>query len=477
VTRDGTRRRKGSAVNANILLVDDDPGLLRTIQLLLEDEAGHRVTTAASGEAALQLLERTGGFDVVVSDVAMPGMDGIQLLGTIRERNPRLPVILITAYASVRSAVDAMRAGAFQYLAKPVDPDELLLQVERALETSRLETEHRDLRDRTGDPGRFDTLVGSSATMERLRDTISRLAAVDSTVLIRGETGVGKELVARLIHNGSPRRERPFVVVNCTAIPGELIESELFGHEKGAFTGATASRCGRIEDADGGTLLLDEIGDMPVALQPKLLRFLQEGTVQRVGGRRERRVDVRVLAATHRDLEKAIADGSFREDLYHRLDTIPVRVPPLREHLEDLSELVDHLVAKICRRLRRAPVRVAPGVLEALAGYTFPGNVRELENLLERSIVLSPEPGILAEVPIPVPHPHDGPAFDAIPLENGFRRLRELTERAEATLIRRALEAWPGLSHERIAERLGTTRRILETRLRRTGPAVKSLDP
>ena len=475
MTRDGTRRRKGSAVNANVLLVDDDPGLLRTIQLLLEDEAGFRVTTATSGETALQLLERTGGFDVVVSDVAMPGMDGIRLLEAIRERHPRLPVILITAYASVRSAVAAMRAGAFQYLAKPVDPDELLLQVERALDASRLETEHRDLRDRTGDPGRFDTLVGSSAVMERLRNTISRLAAVNSTVLIRGETGVGKELVARLIHNQSPRRVRPFVVVNCTAIPGELIESELFGHEKGAFTGATTSRCGRIEDADGGTLLLDEIGDMPVALQPKLLRFLQEGTVQRVGGRRERRVDVRILAATHRDLEKAIVEGAFREDLYHRLDTIPVRVPPLREHLEDLPELVDHLVAKICRRLRRAPVRVLPGVLETLTEYTFPGNVRELENLLERSIVLSPEPGILTEVPIPAPRRQERSPLDAIPLENGFRRLMELTEEAELALIRRAMAAWPGLSHAKIAERLGTTRRILETRLRRsavtTGPA------
>ncbi len=466
--RDGTRRRKGRAVKANVLLVDDDPGLLRTIQLLLEDEAGYRVTTAASGEAAIQLLDRTGGFDVVVSDVAMPGMDGIRLLELIRERYPRLPVILITAYASVRSAVEAMCAGAFQYLAKPVDPDELLLQVERALGASRLESEHRDLRDRTGDPGRFDTLVGTSAVMERLRETISRLAAVDSTVLIRGETGVGKELVARLIHKRGPRRDRPFVVVNCTAIPGELIESELFGHEKGAFTGAAASRCGRIEDADGGTLLLDEIGDMPAALQPKLLRFLQEGTVQRVGGRRERRVDVRILAATHRDLEDAIAEGSFREDLYHRLNTIPIRVPPLREHLEDLPELVEHLAAKICRRLRRPTARFAPGALDALRDYTFPGNVRELENLLERSIVLSPEPGQVTRIPVPTTSRQPETVLDAIPLDGGFLRLRELTEHAEAALIRRALAAWPGLSHERIARRLGTTRRVLEARLRRT---------
>ncbi len=425
------------------------------------------VEVVPSAEAALNVLSSRGGFSVVVSDVAMAGMDGMALLGEIRERYPRLPVILITAYASVRSAVEAMRRGAFQYLAKPVDPDELLLQVERAIRTSRLEDDHRALRERTGDPELFDTLVGSSPAMARLRDTISKVAAVDSTVLLRGETGVGKELVARLIHAKSPRCDRPFVVVNCTAIPGELIESELFGHEKGAFTGAVASRCGRIEDADGGTLLLDEVGDMPVHLQPKLLRFLQEGAVQRVGGKRERRIDVRVLAATHRDLEGAIAEGSFREDLYHRLNTIPVDVPPLRDHLEDLPELVEHLVTKICLRLGRAPVSVSPEVIESLAAYSFPGNVRELENLVERSIVLSQAKGSISEMSIPEARSPGSSLLESLPLEGGFQQLKELVERAEAGLIRRALRTWPGLSHEKIARRLGTTRRVLEARLRR----------
>jgi len=452
---------------ARLLLVDDDPGLLRTLQVLLEDEGGYAVEAVPSAEAALQVLTGRGGFSVVVSDVAMAGMDGIALLREVRESFPRLPMILITAYASVRSAVEAMRLGAFQYLAKPVDPDELLLQVERAIRTSRLEDEHRALKQRAGDPELFDTLVGASPVMEGLRDTIFKVAVVDSTVLLRGETGVGKELVARLIHGHSPRRGRPFVVVNCTAIPGELIESELFGHEKGAFTGAVAARCGRIEDADGGTLLLDEVGDMPFHLQPKLLRFLQEGAVQRVGGKRERRIDVRVLAATHRNLEAAIAEGAFREDLYHRLNTIPIEVPPLRDHLEDLPELVEHLVAKICQRLGRAPLRVNPDVIDSLGTYAFPGNVRELENLLERSIVLSRAESSIDELNIPRSRSPGTSVLDAVPLEGGFQRLEELVERAEAELVRRAMQAWPGLSHEKIAQRLGTTRRVLEARLRR----------
>ena len=285
--------------------------------------------------------------------------------------------------------------------------------------------------------------------------------------MLRGETGVGKELVARLIHARSPRRDRPFVAVNCTAIPGELVESELFGHEKGAFTGAVSTRCGRSEDADGGTLLLDEVGDMPVHLQPKLLRFLQEGAVQRIGAKHERRIDVRVLAATHRDLERAISEGVFREDLYHRLNTIPVDVPPLRDHPEDLPELVDHLVAKICRRLRRPVVSISPRAVEALAAYPFPGNVRELENLLERSIVLSRAEGTVEEIVIPPTRSQAVALPGNLPLEGGFRQLEELVERAEEDLIRRALARWPGVSHEKIAQRLGTTRRVLEARLRR----------
>jgi transcriptional regulator with GAF, ATPase, and Fis domain len=308
--------------------------------------------------------------------------------------------------------------------------------------------------------------------MAALRSVVERVATVDSTVLVRGETGTGKELVARLIHAGGPRADGPFVVVNCTAIPGELLESELFGHERGAFTGAAAARAGRVEQADGGTLLLDEIGDMPTTLQPKLLRFLQDRRVQRVGGSHERAVDVRVIAATHRDLEQAMAAGDFRPDLFHRLDTIPITVPPLRDRPSDLPELCDHLLAKIASRLGRPVPRLDPAGLDALAANPFPGNVRELENLLERSMVLSDPRGdgrlrLEGSPPRAVDHP--GPHVAELPIEGGFARLQQLHREAERELVARALRAWPGCSNGEIAERLGTQRRVLERRLKDFG--------
>lgn len=441
-----------------LLLADDDAALLRTLCVLLEDE-GFEVVTAASGLAAREALLTQARFAAVISDLAMPGMGGLELLRFVREHDPELPVLLMTAFSSARTAVQAMQAGAFQYLAKPVDPEELLLLLRRAMDGARARAEHRRLAERTGDPEQFDVLVGNSAPMRELRATITRLAAVDSTVLLLGETGTGKELVARLIHRSGSRAERPFVVINCTAIPGELLESELFGHDKGAFTGASTARVGRIEEAEGGTVLLDEVGDMPPALQPKLLRFLQERSIQRVGGGRERRVDVRVIAATHRDLSDAMATGAFRADLYHRLNALPIHLPPLREHLEDLPALTSHMLAKLCRRLGRPAVEPPRELLANLASQSFAGNVRELENLLERAVVL----GQLAGGAQTPPRPD---ASLAIPLDNGFQHLARLYEGAERELIRRALEAWPGLSHAEVAERLGTTRRVLELRLK-----------
>ncbi|HQT93461.1 MAG TPA: sigma-54 dependent transcriptional regulator [Thermoanaerobaculaceae bacterium] len=456
-----------------MLLVDDDPGLLRTIQVLLEDEGGLAVETAPSGEAALQRLSSLAGIRLVVSDLSMPGMDGIELLRAIRERHAEIPVILMTAFGTVRSAVEAMRLGAVGYLTKPVDPDELLLQVERALEAARLAGEHRRLIERAGDPDSFDILVGESAAAGALRELIARLAAVDSTVLLRGETGTGKELVARLIHRASSRAGAPFVAVNCTAIPGELIESELFGHERGAFTGATAARSGRIAEAEGGTLLLDEVGDMPLALQPKLLRFLQERRARRVGGNRDWAADVRIMAATHRDLERAMADGAFRPDLFHRLNAIPVTVPPLRAHPEDIPALCRHLLDKLARRVGRPAPALADNAARALQRLPFPGNVRELENLLERALVLRSgvapgSPLTTADLRLPPVDPvADG--LPAVALEGGMDRLRVLGEQAERDLIARALAAWPGLSHAEIAARLGTNRRVLELRIEKLG--------
>ncbi|MEE4271580.1 MAG: sigma-54 dependent transcriptional regulator [Thermoanaerobaculales bacterium] len=456
--------------NERLLIVDDDPGFARTLQILLEDE-GYRTEAAHSGEAALQLLEHRPGVGMVISDLAMPGMDGLELLRRLRSDRPELPVVMMTAHSSVESAVEAIQIGAFQYLVKPIEPAELLAQVSRALEVRDLKRDHELLRQRTGDPAAFDVLVGSSPAMDHLRTAISRLAAVDSTVLVRGETGTGKELVARLIHDTGARAGRPFVVVNCTAIPGELLESELFGHVKGAFTGATSARTGRIEQADGGTLLLDEIGDMPSGLQPKLLRFLQDKRVQRVGGQVEREVDVRVIAATHRDLETAIADGGFREDLFHRLNTVPVAIPPLRDRLEDLSGLARHLAAKIARRIGRAVPTIEVGSLAALASHPFTGNVRELENLIERAMVLGdPSDDHLRLAPAP---PITGGPELRIDLENGFARLAEVHEEAERDLVRRAVAVWADCSNDEIARRLGTQRRVLERRMRDYGIVKK----
>jgi DNA-binding NtrC family response regulator len=452
---------------ARILVVDDDAPFVRAQVILLEDE-GFAAESAHSGDAALARLEQPPPVDLVLTDLAMPGMDGLQLLAELRRRRPSLPVIMMTGHGSIDTAVEAMRRGANQYLTKPVDPDELLVQIRRALEAARLEQENRQLRERLGDPARFDQLVGNSSAMAELRRLIERVAAVDSTVLIRGETGTGKELVARLIHASSPRADRPFVVVNCTAIPRDLLESELFGHVKGAFTGATAHRVGRFEQADGGTLLLDEVGDMPTELQPKLLRVLQDRRVQRIGADRERELDVRVLAATHRDLEGAIADGDFREDLFHRLNTIPVAIPPLRERLDDLPGLAGHLLAKVAHRMGRAIPKLTARAEDALRAMAFPGNVRELENLLERALVLEdPGPDGLDLVAVEDIRPpsRTGSRLDQLPLEGGFTALGERHRAAEEALIRRALRTWPGRSNADIAQRLGTNRRILEKRI------------
>ncbi len=460
------------AIRPRILVVDDDRAFLVSLQALLEDEGGYRVECAGSGSEALRILSERSGIRVVVSDLSMPRMDGIELTRLVRESWPGIEVIVMTAHGSVATAVQAMQQGAYQYLTKPVEPDELLLQVERAVRLTTDRSEYRALAERYGDPAAGDVLIGSSAPMESLRAAAKGLAEVDSTVLIRGETGTGKELVARLIHQAGPRSSQSFVVVNCTAIPRDLLESELFGHEKGAFTGATRARRGRIEEAEGGTLLLDEVGDMPLDLQPKILRFLQEHTMRRVGGGSDRHADIRVMAATHRDLESAMADGSFRRDLYYRLNTIPLVVPPLRERLEDLPGLCDHLVAKIARRLRRPPLPVSHVALNEFARYGFPGNVRELENLLERAMVLGAVSGAVEITGGSLSVQGDSavnPVLPTVPLDGGFEKLGDLCQRTEADLIRRAIAAWPSLSNRELAERLGTNRRVLELRMKDHG--------
>ena len=371
----------------SILLVEDDVSLRRIMQLRLE--AGpYRVTCVASAEEAFAAVERQP-FHLIVSDLMKPGLSGLDLLKRIKADAPNTPVILLTAYGSVESAVDAMKSGAFDYLTKPVESTDLLMTVARALETQRLREEVQTLRSSVSAKYGFENIIGRSPNLLYVLDVAGRAAQSDSTVLINGETGTGKELLAKAIHFNSPRRDQPFVAINCGAIPRELLESELFGHIKGAFTGAIAHKKGRIEMAHGGTLFLDEIGEMPPELQVKLLRVIQEREIEKLGATEPTRVDVRLVAATHRNLSAMIEDGTFREDLYYRLAVIPLELPPLRERPDDIPDLVNFFFDRAKQRVNRPNLTFPPSLLPYFQGYRWPGNIRELENILERIAVLA----------------------------------------------------------------------------------------
>ncbi|MCA2968169.1 MAG: sigma-54-dependent Fis family transcriptional regulator [Acidobacteriaceae bacterium] len=371
----------------SILLVEDDVSLRRIMQLRLE-AASYRVTCAVCAEEAIAALERQP-FHLVVSDLMMPGLSGLDLLKRIKADAPGTPVILLTAYGSVESAVDAMKSGAFDYLTKPVESTDLLMTVARALETQRLREEVQTLRSSVSAKYGFENIIGRSPNLLYVLDVAGRAAQTDSTVLINGETGTGKELLAKAIHFNSPRRDHPFVAINCGAIPRELLESELFGHIKGSFTGAIAHKKGRIEMAHGGTLFLDEIGEMPPELQVKLLRVIQEREIEKLGATEPTRVDVRLVAATHRNLAAMIEDGTFREDLYYRLAVIPLELPPLRERPCDIPDLVNFFFDRAKQRVNRPNLVFPPALLPHFQGYRWPGNIRELENILERIAVLA----------------------------------------------------------------------------------------
>ncbi|MBZ2180805.1 MAG: sigma-54-dependent transcriptional regulator [Acidobacteriota bacterium] len=371
----------------SILLVEDDVSLRRIMQLRLE-AASYRVTCAVCAEEAIAALERQP-FHLVVSDLMMPGLSGLDLLKRIKADAPGTPVILLTAYGSVESAVDAMKSGAFDYLTKPVESTDLLMTVARALETQRLREEVQTLRSSVSAKYGFENIIGRSPNLLYVLDVAGRAAQTDSTVLINGETGTGKELLAKAIHFNSPRRDHPFVAINCGAIPRELLESELFGHIKGSFTGAIAHKKGRIEMAHGGTLFLDEIGEMPPELQVKLLRVIQEREIEKLGATEPTRVDVRLVAATHRNLAAMIEDGTFREDLYYRLAVIPLELPPLRERPSDIPDLVNFFFDRAKQRVNRPQLVFPPLLLPYFQGYRWPGNIRELENILERVAVLA----------------------------------------------------------------------------------------
>jgi DNA-binding NtrC family response regulator len=370
-----------------ILVVDDDESLRRVLQVQLEQE-GYFVASAASMQQALSMLQLRS-YDLVVADLKMPEGSGIELLKEVRSKYPEIIVIILTAFGTVETAVEAMKVGAFDYLTKPVHPDELSLAVARALEHLRLIEEIHTLRASLNEKYGFENILGRSAGLLQVLNTAAMAARSNSTVLIRGETGTGKELLARAIHFNSPRKDKPLITINCGAIPKELLESELFGHKKGAFTGAVADKRGKIEMADQGTLFLDEIGEMQLELQVKLLRLIQEGEIEKIGSEVKNQVDVRIIAATHRDLQAMIEDGTFREDLYYRLAVIPLALPPLRERVEDLPDLVEHFFRKSREKIGRSDLTLPPALMPYFTRYRWPGNVRELQNVVERIAVLA----------------------------------------------------------------------------------------
>jgi len=417
-----------------ILVVDDDPGVRESFRLILEDH--YDVVDVPDGPSALEVV-RASPMDLVLLDIRLPGMDGIEVLERIKAIDERVEVILVTAVKTVRTAVAAMKLGAFDYLTKPFEEDELLSLASRALERRTLEREVALLRSELARTHDLDEIVGEHPVMERLHGLIAQVARTSTTVLITGESGTGKELVARAIHRHGNRREGPFVAVNPAAIVESLIESELFGHERGAFTGAHQRKLGKFELAQGGTLFLDEIGTLRADLQAKLLRVLQEREIERVGGTRSIKIDVRVIAATNTNLKDAVSCGTFREDLYYRLNVVPIVVPPLRERAQDVPLLAEHFLRRDTRDFNKRIEGLSPEAVAALQAYRWPGNVRELENVIERCVVLADGPVIqLNDLPLDVLLPQQATrvrAAEALPLN-------EATDQFERQIVLRVLE-------------------------------------
>jgi DNA-binding NtrC family response regulator len=386
-----------SMTRARILVVDDKENMLTLFARILGDE--YELTTASDGSHAMALIGREQ-FDVVVTDIRMPGADGHEVLAAVKARSPDTEVVMMTGHGTIEDAVAAMKKGAYEYLQKPFDPDAALLVLSRALERKRLQERAATLQREVEGVYSFHNILGKSAPMRELYHLLERAAELDITVLLSGDSGTGKELAARAIHYHSARREKRFVAVNCGALPAELVESELFGHARGSFTGAVGEKVGLFEEAQGGTILLDEIGDLPLPMQVKLNRALQEREIRRVGDNKPVKIDVRVIAATHRDLKEEAREGRFREDLFYRLNVFPIRMPALRERREDIPLLAGHFLEKYVRAFRRKVTKFEPEALKVLTGYAWPGNVRELENTIERAVAVSSTSSI-REVDLP----------------------------------------------------------------------------
>ncbi|MCE5309794.1 MAG: sigma-54 dependent transcriptional regulator [Acidobacteriales bacterium] len=443
-----------------ILVVEDEEKLRRVLELQLQT-AGFEVDKAGTAEEGLRLADHA---DMVLTDLRLPGMDGLELLGLLRRQNSQLPVIVMTAYGTVESAVEAMKAGAVDFLMKPFSLDHLMAVVNKAIEVRALRDENRKLREELGWRYEFDNIIGGSPAMQEVFSTLMRVAPTRATVLLAGESGVGKDLIARALHFHSPRRDRPFVKINCSAIPENLMESELFGFEKGAFTGAIAAKPGKFEQADTGTVFLDEIGDVPAATQVKLLRVLQERELERLGSNKTKRIDVRVIAATNQDLRAALEQGTFREDLYYRLNVVPMNIPPLRERREDIPPLAEHFVKKLARDSGSRVESLTEAAMEKLLSYHWPGNVRELENVIERSLVLCTGTKLdVDDIKLDLsPRARPANSVEAF-LPDGMT-----LDTYEQALIREALRRAEG-NKSQAARLLGLTRNALRYRLSQMG--------
>jgi two-component system NtrC family response regulator len=446
-----------------ILVVDDEESLRRVIQVQLEQH-GYEVMTASDVEQALASLAQSP-YALLLTDVRMPRKSGLELLREVRKLYPDMPVIILTAFGTVENAVEAMQAGAYHYVTKPVHTSELLMVVDRALEHYRLLEEVTSLRATLDQKYVFENIIGRSKTLLSVLDMASRAAQSSSTVLIEGETGTGKELLARAIHFNSPRKDQPFLAINCGAIPKDLLESELFGYRKGAFTGATEHKRGKIEMVDGGTLFLDEIGEMPLDLQVKLLRLIQQGEVEKIGALETIRVDVRIVAATNRNLRRMMEDSTFREDLYYRLAVIPMTLPPLRERAEDIPDLVRHLFEANKKKHGRPDLKLPSALMPFFGRYNWPGNIRELENVLERVVVLSRGTEVTV-ADLPEFLVRERPVLDALQFElppNGIS-----LDALERELIMHALQRFEG-NQTKAAHYLDLSRKTLIYRMEKHG--------
>jgi DNA-binding NtrC family response regulator len=443
-----------------ILVVDDEKSVRDSIKMILEYE-GHSIQFAENGQQALTKVQ-SDDIHLVLLDVKMAGMDGLEVLQSIREKNVELPVIMISGHGTIETAVEATKLGAFDFLPKPLDRDKLIIAIRNALQQARLTTEYRKLQETV--EGKWQ-ILGESQKIKEILSLVGRIAPTDARIMITGENGTGKELVARAIHRQSKRSENMFVEVNCAAIPAELIESELFGHEKGSFTGATAQRIGKFEQANGGTLFLDEIGDMSLPAQAKVLRALEEGTIERVGGTKLISVDVRVIVATNKNIEAAVKNSTFREDLYHRLKVIPVHVPPLRERRDDIAVLVRAFIEDVCTRNGIAKKTITAEALRKLEARDWPGNIRELRNAVERMVILSPGSEVDPNLLDPLPAGGGGEYEDVLSKGGTFQ---EFKERAEAVFIKRQLDIhhW---NISKTAEALDIQRSHLYTKMKRYG--------